>query len=82
MISLCLGGEEGSEAFLPQHVGHDEESHMTPPDVYLIQMADATIARGNGYILELYIHVVFCLDQFATIHLPRGDLERHDMVLR
>ena len=32
---------------------------MRASDVDLIEMADATVARSNGDILELNVHVVF-----------------------
>lgn len=43
---------------LPQHVGHDKEAHMATPDVDLFQMAHAAVARGDGDVFELHVHVV------------------------
>lgn len=43
---------------VPQHIRHNEESHMTPPDINLVQMRHATITSGHGDILHLYVHVV------------------------
>lgn len=31
---------------------------MTPPDVNLVEMRDATIAGGHGDVFELDVHVV------------------------
>ena len=42
----------------PEHVWHDEEPHVRAPDVHLVEMADAAVARGHGDILELDVHVV------------------------
>jgi hypothetical protein len=42
----------------PEHVRHDEEPHVRTPDVHLVEMADAAVARGHRDILELNIHVV------------------------
>lgn len=44
---------------VPQHVRHNEESHMASPNVDLIKMRDATIAGSNGDVLQLDVHVVF-----------------------
>lgn len=43
---------------VPQHIRHNEEPHMTPPDVNLVEMRDATIAGGHGDVFELDVHVV------------------------
>ena len=55
---------------------------MAAADVDLIQMTDSAVARGDGDVLELDIHVVFGFDEFAAIDLARGDFEGDDMVLR
>jgi len=66
----------------PQHVRHDEEAHVRPPDVHLVQVADAAVARRHRDVLQLHVHVVLGLEQLAAVHLARGDLERHDVALR
>ena len=43
---------------LPQHVRYDKVSHMASPNVYLLEMRDATVAGGYSNVLELYVHVV------------------------
>lgn len=43
---------------LPQHVGNDEEPHVAAADVDLLEMADAPVARRDGDVLELHVHVV------------------------
>lgn len=42
----------------PQHVGDDEVSYVAAPDVYLLEMRYTAIARSDGDIFELHIHVV------------------------
>ena len=32
---------------------------MTPPNIDLIEMADSSVAGGDGYVFELDVHVVF-----------------------
>ena len=32
---------------------------MAPPYIYLIQMTDSPVARGDRYIFQLDVHVVF-----------------------
>lgn len=49
---------------VPQHIRHNEESHMTAPDVNLFEMADAPVAGCDGDVLELDVHVVLgCLEE-------------------
>lgn len=43
---------------VPQHVRNNEESHMASPDVDLVEMGDAAVARGDGDVLKLDVHVV------------------------
>jgi hypothetical protein len=61
---------------IPKHIRHNEESHMRPPNVDLIEMADSSITRSNGDIFELNVHVIFgCSTQkisFGSIFIMRG----------
>lgn len=52
---------------VPQHIRHDEESHMATADVDLVQVGDTAVACGDGDILELDVHVVFgCSDETVS----------------
>ncbi len=42
---------------------------MTAPDVDLIEMGDASIAGGDGDVLELDVHVVFGFEELAAVDL-------------
>lgn len=44
---------------IPQHIRHDKKSHVASPDIDLIEMADSAIARGDGDVFQLDVHVVF-----------------------
>lgn len=44
---------------VPQHVRYDEKAHMATTDVNLVEVGDTSVACGDGYILELDVHVVF-----------------------
>lgn len=47
---------------IPQHIGHDKESYMATTNVDLVEMRNSAVAGGDGYVLELDVHVVFgCL---------------------
>jgi hypothetical protein len=56
----AAGNIDGKEkkANQPQHVRHDEESDVRSANVHLIQVADSAVARSNGDVLELNVHVV------------------------
>jgi hypothetical protein len=43
---------------LPQHVWYNEVTNMRASDVNLVEMGDTAVARRNGDILELDVHVV------------------------
>lgn len=43
---------------VPEHVRHDEESHVAAANVDLVEMGDTAIASGDGDVLELNVHVV------------------------
>ena len=43
---------------VPEHVRHNEESHVAATNVDLIKMRDTAVASGDGNILELNVHVV------------------------
>jgi len=47
------------ESDIPEHVWHDEESHMRAPYIHLVEMADSPVARRHSDILKLDVHVVF-----------------------
>lgn len=42
---------------------------MAAADVDLVEMGDASIAGGDGDVLELDIHVVFGFQELAAVHL-------------
>ena len=44
---------------IPQHVRNDEEAYMAASNVDLVEMADTSVARGDGDVFELDVHVVF-----------------------
>ena len=44
---------------VPEHVRHDEESHVAAANVDLVEMGDTAVASGDGDVLELDVHVVF-----------------------
>lgn len=48
---------------------------MAAPDVDLIEMGDAAVARGHGDVLQLDVHVVFGFQQLAAVDLAGGQLE-------
>ena len=56
LVLQCVG--EGIGTTLPQHVWHNEEAHVASSDVDLLQMANSTVSRGHGDVLELHVHVV------------------------
>lgn len=41
-----------------KHVGDDEESDVGAADVDLVEVGDAAVARRDGNVLELDVHVV------------------------
>jgi hypothetical protein len=43
---------------VPEHVRHDEESHVAAANVNLVEMGDTAIAGSDGDVLELNVHVV------------------------
>lgn len=43
---------------VPEHVRHDEESHVAAANVDLVEMGDTAIASSDGDVLELNVHVV------------------------
>lgn len=51
--------KENWRDFLPQHIGHNEEAHMTPSYINLVQVAHSTIAGRDRDVFELYVHVIF-----------------------
>ena len=55
---------------------------MASSDVNLIKMADSAIARSNGDVFELDVHIVLGFDQLSTVDLSRGDFEGNNMVLK
>ncbi len=52
LVRTAKGSIENAELWemvaLPQHVRHDEESDMTPPNVDLIEMTNSAVTRGDG----------------------------------
>jgi len=58
---------------ISQHIWYDEESHMTTPDINLVQMGHAAISRRDGNILKLNVHVILGFKQLSPIYLAGGD---------
>lgn len=56
--------------YAPQHIRHNEKPHMASPNVHLVEMRDAAVARRDGNILELNVHIIFgCYGaQSSVIH--------------
>lgn len=54
---------------------------MTATNVHLVQVGDSAIARGHGYIPELDVHIVFCLEEFAPVDLAAGNFDGDYMAL-
>lgn len=48
---------------------------MRAADVHAIKMGDATVSLGDVDVLELDVHVVFGLDEFAAVSLAGVDLD-------
>lgn len=53
--------------FQPQHIRHNKEPHMATPNIHLIEMRDPSIARGDGDILELDVHVILGCRRISKI---------------
>lgn len=66
---------------LPQHIWHNEESNMGSSDVDLVQVGHTPVASGDGDVLELHVHVVLSLEEFAAVDLAGGDFESNDVAL-
>ena len=64
-----------------EHVGDDEEAYVGAADVDLVEMGDAAVAGGDGDVLELDVHVVLGLEEFAAVCLARSDFEGDDVAL-
>jgi hypothetical protein len=54
----CDSKTRVSELNVPEHVRHDEESHVASANVDLVEMGDTAIAGSDGDVLELNVHVV------------------------
>ena len=66
----------------PQHVRHNEKPDMRPANVDLIEMGDASVARSDGYVLKLYVHVVFgCAFPPQRVSFSSMIVAGEDMVL-
>jgi len=65
-----------------QHVRKNEESNFGTTDIDVLQLRDSSVAVSDRVVLHLEIHVVFGLDQFASIDFPGGRLHRDDVPLR
>jgi hypothetical protein len=49
---------------VPQHVRHDEESHVGTPNIDLVEVRDTAVASCDGDILELDVHVILgCVEK-------------------
>lgn len=66
---------------VPQHVRHDEESHMASPNVDLVEMRDAAVASGDGDVLELDVHVVFGCWEKRSVEIRQVGLGRVESAL-
>nr|POE85087.1 phosphatidylglycerophosphatase gep4, mitochondrial [Quercus suber] len=63
------------ERFSPQHVRHNEYPDVAAADVHTIQVRHPPVALRDVDVLELYVHVVFRLDEFAAERLTGVDLD-------
>lgn len=54
---------------------------MAPPDVDLVEMADSAVARCDGDVAELYVHVVFGLDKLSAEDLAGSEFEGANVAL-
>ena len=58
----------GTSLNIPQHVRHDEESHVASSNVNLVEMGDTAVAGSNGDILQLDVHVVLSCSTLASLY--------------
>lgn len=54
---------------------------MTATDIDLVEVRDSAVARGDGDVLELDVHVVFGFQELAPVDLPRRQFERYHVAL-
>jgi hypothetical protein len=54
---------------------------MATADVDLVEMGDAAVARGDGDVLELDVHVVFGFEKLAAVDLAGCEFESNDVAL-
>ena len=54
---------------------------MATTNIDLVEMGDASIAGGDGDVLELDVHVVFRLEQLAPVHLAGSQFQGHNVAL-
>ena len=76
LVPYIAIGLHGTPSSVPQHIRHDKKPDMAPSNVNLIQMAYAPIARGNGDVFELDVHVVFGYWKLVGKFLGRKILRR------
>lgn len=55
---------------------------MTAPNINLIEMRYTAIARGDGDILELDVHVVFGFEELPAVDDAGCDFEGNDVALQ
>ncbi len=81
LLTTVMVRDEMGGKVIPQHIWHNKEAHVAAPDINLLEMADAPIARRDGDVLELHVHVVFGFDELAAVGLAGGDFEGDDVAL-
>lgn len=81
LLPVLLLADRVVGCILPQHIWHNEESNMGSSDVDLVQVGDTSVAGGDGYVLELHVHIVLSLEELAAVDLAGGNLEGDDVAL-
>lgn len=62
---------------VPEHIRHDEESHVAAANVDLVEMGDTAIASGDSDVLELNVHVILgCGKCMLVFELRNKDIPR------
>ena len=62
-----------------QHVWEDEEPDFAASDEDIFQLSHPTVPVGDCDLGHLAVHVVFCLQQLAPVHLSSCGLACHNM---
>lgn len=58
-LSAFFGHSAGSHALNPpEHIRHNEQTHVRPSNVDPVQMRDSPVALRNVDVFQLYVHVI------------------------